>query len=46
MSFFLVTSLLFDTFVARGLVVPAIMRLLGNYNWWPMRLPSVIAWEP
>ena len=42
MSFFLVTSLVFDTFVARGIIVPAIMRVLGEWNWWPRRLPPLL----
>ena len=34
-------SVLFDTFVMRSLVVPAIMALLGGWNWWPRRVPEV-----
>eukprot|EP01059_Diplonema_ambulator_P020472 TRINITY_DN34283_c0_g1_i1.p1 TRINITY_DN34283_c0_g1~~TRINITY_DN34283_c0_g1_i1.p1 ORF type:complete len:887 (+),score=327.11 TRINITY_DN34283_c0_g1_i1:42-2663(+) len=35
MGFYLVFSVLFDTFVVRSVLVPAIMSLLGEYNWWP-----------
>ncbi|QKQ99757.1 MMPL family transporter [Metallosphaera tengchongensis] len=28
-------SILFDTFIVRPLIVPAIMSILGKYNWWP-----------
>ena len=31
------TSILVDTFVVRPVIVPAIMSLLGRYNWWPGR---------
>jgi len=36
----LVTSVLLDTFVVRTLLLPAIMTLLGRYNWWPRRMPE------
>eukprot|EP01063_Lacrimia_lanifica_P010961 TRINITY_DN1772_c0_g2_i1.p1 TRINITY_DN1772_c0_g2~~TRINITY_DN1772_c0_g2_i1.p1 ORF type:complete len:958 (+),score=300.73 TRINITY_DN1772_c0_g2_i1:60-2933(+) len=35
LSFFMVFAVLFDTFVVRTLMVPALMGLLGEYNWWP-----------
>jgi len=28
-------SILFDTFVVRPIVVPAVMNVLGKHNWWP-----------
>ncbi|BCS91872.1 MMPL family transporter [Metallosphaera javensis (ex Sakai et al. 2022)] len=28
-------SILFDTFIVRPFIVPAIMSILGKYNWWP-----------
>lgn len=36
-SLFLVTAVLFDTFVVRSLVAPAILALFGDANWWPNR---------
>lgn len=35
LSFFMVAAVLFDTFVVRSLVVPAVMGILGDANWWP-----------
>eukprot|EP01064_Diplonema_japonicum_P034996 TRINITY_DN7417_c0_g1_i1.p1 TRINITY_DN7417_c0_g1~~TRINITY_DN7417_c0_g1_i1.p1 ORF type:complete len:918 (+),score=137.07 TRINITY_DN7417_c0_g1_i1:84-2756(+) len=35
MGFYLVFSVLFDTFVVRSVLVPALMSLIGKYNWWP-----------
>jgi RND superfamily putative drug exporter len=31
------TSILIDTFIVRPVIVPAVMSLLGRYNWWPGR---------
>ncbi|ABP96306.1 MULTISPECIES: MMPL family transporter [Metallosphaera] len=28
-------SILFDTFIVRPFIVPAVMSILGKYNWWP-----------
>ncbi|MEM0288677.1 MAG: MMPL family transporter [Metallosphaera sp.] len=28
-------TILFDTFIVRPFVVPAVMSILGKYNWWP-----------
>eukprot|EP01060_Flectonema_neradi_P011544 TRINITY_DN18595_c0_g1_i1.p1 TRINITY_DN18595_c0_g1~~TRINITY_DN18595_c0_g1_i1.p1 ORF type:complete len:904 (+),score=124.20 TRINITY_DN18595_c0_g1_i1:135-2846(+) len=39
LSFYMVFAVLFDTFVIRSVVVPALMGLLGELNWWPMTLP-------
>ena len=36
LGFFLVAAVLFDTFVVRTLLVPAVMSLIGRYNWWPI----------
>jgi len=36
----LVTSVLLDTFVVRTLLLPAISTLLGEWNWWPRRMPA------
>ena len=34
-SFYLVVSVLCDTFFIRALLVPSLMALLGRWNWWP-----------
>ena len=34
-SFFMVFSVLLDTFLIRMIMVPAIMGILGDWNWWP-----------
>jgi len=34
-GFFLVVTVLFDTFVMRPIFTPACMSLMGRYNWWP-----------
>ena len=39
LSFFLSFAVLFDTFVIRSIAVPALMTLLGRWNWWPRKLP-------
>ncbi|MFP3213240.1 MAG: MMPL family transporter [Thermoproteus sp.] len=31
-------SAIFDAYVVRPLLVPAIMNLLAKYNWWPLKL--------
>lgn len=41
LSFFLMFAVLFDTFLIRTLVVPCIMGWLGDWNWWPHRVPQV-----
>lgn len=33
-------GVLIDTFVTRSLLVPAIVELLGKWNWWPSKGPS------
>lgn len=35
LSFFLVSAVLYDTFVVRTLIVPAMMSLFGDASWWP-----------
>ena len=35
----LVACVLLDTLVVRTVLLPAIMALLGNLNWWPRRMP-------
>jgi len=39
-GFMLVIAVLYDTFIARSIVVPAGMSLLGYWNWWPSELSS------
>jgi len=41
LSFFMVAAVLFDTFIVRSLVVPAVMGILGDANWWPGQVPKV-----
>jgi uncharacterized membrane protein YdfJ with MMPL/SSD domain len=40
LGFFLSASVLLDTFVIRLLVVPAIIYLFGDANWWPVKPPK------
>jgi len=40
LSFYLVFSVLFDTFIVRSLLVPSLMGLLKDVNWWPMKMPE------
>eukprot|EP01062_Namystynia_karyoxenos_P062451 TRINITY_DN55332_c0_g1_i1.p1 TRINITY_DN55332_c0_g1~~TRINITY_DN55332_c0_g1_i1.p1 ORF type:complete len:1016 (+),score=393.96 TRINITY_DN55332_c0_g1_i1:99-3146(+) len=35
MGFYLVFSVLFETFVVESLLSPSLMGLLGEWNWWP-----------
>mmetsp|Transcript_9791 Transcript_9791/g.17871 ORF Transcript_9791/g.17871 Transcript_9791/m.17871 type:complete len:907 (+) Transcript_9791:219-2939(+) len=35
----LFSSVLFDTFVVRTILVPAVISLAGNANWWPRKIP-------
>ena len=35
LSFFLCAAVLYDTFVVRALLVPAMMSLGGDASWWP-----------
>jgi uncharacterized membrane protein YdfJ with MMPL/SSD domain len=41
-GFFLSFSVLFDTFVMRSLVVPAMMAILGRWAWWPTKYPTAL----
>jgi RND superfamily putative drug exporter len=41
LSFFLCVSVLADCFVVRTLLVPSLMMLLGETNWWPSK-PAVL----
>ena len=38
-GFILVTSVLFDTFVVRTLLVPAVMSMTDCCGWWPGKVP-------
>lgn len=40
-GFMVSTAVLFDTFVARSVLVPAAMSILGYANWWPCDLSWV-----
>lgn len=37
----LITSVLFDTFVVRTILVPALMLAAKERNWWPRKMPPV-----
>lgn len=37
-GFMISTAVLYDTFIARSIVTPAGMSLLGYFNWWPSQL--------
>ncbi|KNC53625.1 MmpL efflux pump [Thecamonas trahens ATCC 50062] len=41
LAFYLVFSVLFDTFVVRTFLVPSIMSFFGDWNWWPGRLAPI-----
>jgi uncharacterized membrane protein YdfJ with MMPL/SSD domain len=41
LSFYMVFAVLFDTFIIRSLIVPGMMGLLMDANWWPGRVPRV-----
>lgn len=41
MGFILATSVLFDALLMRTLMVPSVMALLGEVNWWPTRRASL-----
>merc|ERR1711990_196027 len=40
LGFMMLIAVLFDTFVARSLVNPSLMSLLGRANWWPSALAA------
>ncbi len=41
LGFAVAAGVLIDTFVTRSLLVPSIVRLLGDRNWWPSKPPGV-----
>lgn len=40
LGFAVALGVLVDTFIVRTLMVPAMVRLIGDRSWWPGRLPS------
>ena len=43
----LAAGIIFDATVIRAMLVPALMRLLGKWNWWlPTRAARVLRVEP
>jgi RND superfamily putative drug exporter len=42
-GFGVAAGILMDTFLIRTLLVPAVVVLLGRYNWWPARLSRTTA---
>eukprot|EP01104_Vermistella_antarctica_P020541 TRINITY_DN8827_c0_g1_i1.p1 TRINITY_DN8827_c0_g1~~TRINITY_DN8827_c0_g1_i1.p1 ORF type:complete len:933 (-),score=199.36 TRINITY_DN8827_c0_g1_i1:20-2818(-) len=46
LSLFMCVAVLFDTFVVRTLMVPSIMGIFGEANWWPWRTPPVTKHMP
>lgn len=38
----LVISVMFDTFVVRTVLVPALMLIAQDWNWWPRQMPPVL----
>lgn len=38
----LIVSVLFDTFVVRTVLVPAMMMIAKGWNWWPRRMPPEV----
>jgi putative drug exporter of the RND superfamily len=43
LGFGLATAVLIDATIVRSLLLPATMRLLGEWNWW---LPAFLRWLP
>jgi len=41
LAFYLVFAVLFDTFIVRTTLVPALMSLLYEANWWPGSVPPI-----
>ena len=46
-SVFIAAGIIFDATVIRALLVPSIMRLMGEWNWWlPPRLARLLRVAP
>lgn len=41
-GFLLIASVLFDTYVVRTVLVPALMMIAEDWNWWPRKMPHVM----
>ncbi|MDE0234522.1 MAG: MMPL family transporter [bacterium] len=42
LGFAVAVGVLIDTFITRTLIVPALVALLGRWNWWPSRQASAV----
>ncbi len=40
LGFAVAAGVLIDTFITRTLIVPAVVSLVGRWNWWPSRITS------
>ena len=38
-AFLFVVAVLIDTMIIRTMLVPSAMLILGDANWWPLRVP-------
>jgi uncharacterized membrane protein YdfJ with MMPL/SSD domain len=43
MGFGLAAAILIDSTIVRAVLLPAVMKLLGEWNWW---LPRWLEWPP
>eukprot|EP00049_Salpingoeca_infusionum_P023501 m.12510 g.12510 ORF g.12510 m.12510 type:complete len:933 (+) comp5831_c0_seq2:216-3014(+) len=41
LAMYIVFAVLVDTFVIRACLVPAMMTVIGRFNWWPLTMPPV-----
>jgi RND superfamily putative drug exporter len=41
LGFAVAVGVLMDTFIIRGMLIPAVVVLLNRWNWWPGRPPQV-----
>jgi hypothetical protein len=41
LAWYICLAVLIDTFVVRACLVPSLMAVLGDYNWWPLKMPPV-----